>query len=188
VNLHHLDGRGWEQIQPQLTAAKGIIFDARNEDSVYMYGVLAKLTDTEIKGERWCLPTSWLPDRVDVHWLEHRERIKPQVPRLRAQVAFLADSRNIGISETLLAFVEDYRLADIVGAPTAGALGGRNYLNMPGGYSASWTAYKVLKQDGSPRHGVSVQPTIAVTRTRRGVAEGKDEILLRALDVVRGRH
>jgi C-terminal processing protease CtpA/Prc len=44
---------------------------------------------------------------------------------------------------------------------------------------------KVLKHDGSPHHGIGIRPTVPVSRTRKGVAEGKDEILLRALEVVK---
>jgi hypothetical protein len=43
---------------------------------------------------------------------------------------------------------------------------------------------KVLKQDGSRHHGVGIQPTVPATRTIRGVAEGRDEVLDRAIAVV----
>ncbi|MEO8594754.1 MAG: hypothetical protein ABI759_15660 [Candidatus Solibacter sp.] len=46
---------------------------------------------------------------------------------------------------------------------------------------------KVLKHDGSPHHGIGIQPTAPATRTRKGVAAGEDEILLRALQVVKPR-
>jgi hypothetical protein len=39
---------------------------------------------------------------------------------------------------------------------------------------------KVLKHDGSQHHGIGIRPTVPASRTRKGVAEGKDEILLRA--------
>ncbi len=44
----------------------------------------------------------------------------------------------------------------------------------------------VLKHDGSRHHGIGIRPTVPVTRTRKGVAEGKDEILLRGIAVVKG--
>jgi C-terminal processing protease CtpA/Prc len=48
-----------------------------------------------------------------------------------------------------------------------------------------FTGMKVLKHDGSRHHGVGIQPTVAVARTRAAVAAGRDELLERALDVVR---
>jgi C-terminal processing protease CtpA/Prc len=44
---------------------------------------------------------------------------------------------------------------------------------------------KVLKQDGARHHGVGIQPTLPVARTRRGAAEKRDEVLERALAAVK---
>jgi hypothetical protein len=44
---------------------------------------------------------------------------------------------------------------------------------------------KVLKHDGSRHHGVGILATVPVSRTRAGVAEGKDEALERALGLLR---
>jgi C-terminal processing protease CtpA/Prc len=43
---------------------------------------------------------------------------------------------------------------------------------------------KVLKHDGSQHHGIGIKPTVPVSRTLRGVAEGRDEFLERAIEVV----
>lgn len=36
---------------------------------------------------------------------------------------------------------------------------------------------KVLKHDGSQHHGVGIRPTIPISRTRAGIAAGRDEML-----------
>ena len=81
-------------------------------------------------------------------------------------------------------YIEHYKLADIVGGPTAGTNGNVNPLTLPGGYQVMWTGMKVLKHDGSRHHGVGIQPTVPVTRTIRGIAEGRDEVVDRAVAVV----
>jgi len=43
---------------------------------------------------------------------------------------------------------------------------------------------KVLKHDGSRHHGVGIPPTIPVSRTIKGVTEGRDELLERAIEAV----
>ena len=48
----------------------------------------------------------------------------------------------------------------------------------------TWTGMKVLKQDGSRHLDVGILPTDPVSRTIRGVAEGRDELLERALAIV----
>ena len=108
----------------------------------------------------------------------------PQPPRLPARVAFLTDGRAISYAETYLGIVENYKLAAIVGGPTAGTNGNVNPFQLPGGYRLAWTGMKVLKHDGSRHHGVGIQPTVPVARTLRGVAAGRDELLEKAIEVV----
>jgi hypothetical protein len=43
---------------------------------------------------------------------------------------------------------------------------------------------KVLKHDGSRHHGVGILPTVPVSRTIKGIAEGRDEILEKGIEVV----
>jgi len=47
---------------------------------------------------------------------------------------------------------------------------------------------RVLQYDRSPFHGVGVEPTVPVSRTIDGVREGKDEILKRAVELVRDQY
>jgi C-terminal processing protease CtpA/Prc len=84
-----------------------------------------------------------------------------------------------------MGIVEHFKLGEIVGEPTAGTNGNVNPFRLPGGYTVSWTGMKVLKHDGSQHHGIGIRPTVPVSRTRKGVAEGKDEILLKGVEVVK---
>ena len=67
-----------------------------------------------------------------------------------------------------MATVENYRLGEIVGAPTAGTNGDINSFTVPAGYQITWTGMIVLKHDGSQHHGVGILPTVRVSRTRAG--------------------
>jgi C-terminal processing protease CtpA/Prc len=83
-----------------------------------------------------------------------------------------------------MGMVEHYHLGEIVGGPTAGTNGNVNVQDLPGGYRVRWTGMKVLKHDGSRHHGVGIQPTVPVSRTLKGIAEGRDELLEKAIEVV----
>ena len=61
-------------------------------------------------------------------------------------------------------------------------------ITLPGGYTVTWTGMRVLKHDGSRHHGVGILPTVPVSPTLRGLVEGRDEILERALEVVERRN
>jgi C-terminal processing protease CtpA/Prc len=104
---------------------------------------------------------------------------------LTAKKVFLTNGRAISYSETIMAIVEGYRLGEIVGGPTAGTNGNTNPFTVPGGFQINWTGMKVLKHDGSRHHGVGIVPTVPASRTRAGVADGRDEVLERALSLLK---
>ena len=81
-----------------------------------------------------------------------------------------------------MGIVEHYKLAEIVGQPTAGTNGNVNPFTIPGGFTIVWTGMRVLKHDGSQHHGVGIQPTIPASRTIEGIVEGRDELLEVAID------
>jgi len=56
---------------------------------------------------------------------------------------------------------------------------------VPGGYILSWTGMRVLRHDGTRHHGVGISPTHPVSRTIKGIAEGRDEVLEKALELAR---
>ncbi len=98
----------------------------------------------------------------------------------------MIDGRAISYAETWLGIVEHYRLGALVGEPTAGTNGNVNTIALPGGYSVRFTGMKVLKHDGSRHHGIGIRPTVPASRTVRGIREGRDEQLQRAIQVVGG--
>jgi hypothetical protein len=44
---------------------------------------------------------------------------------------------------------------------------------------------KVVKHDGSQHHLIGIRPTVPMNRTIKGILEGRDELLEKALEVVR---
>ena len=84
-----------------------------------------------------------------------------------------------------MGMVEAYKLADIVGEPTAGTNGNINPFTVPGGYRLWWTGMRVLKHDGSraSRRRHPADPSGA--RTIAGIAERRDEILEQAIELAR---
>lgn len=70
-----------------------------------------------------------------------------------------------------MGIVEHFKLAVIAG--------------LPDGATIARTGMKVFKHDDSQQHGVGILPTVLVTRTRQNIAEGKDEVLLRAVEVLK---
>jgi hypothetical protein len=169
-----------------LAGAEGIVFDMRGYPNDVAMDVLPRLAKQPITSALWNVPRVVRPDRLDVQYQQSRwPEMAPQVPRFRGKVAFITDGRVISYAESVMGMVENYKLGEIVGEPTAGTNGNVNPFALPGGYTVVFTGMKVLKHDGSVHHGVGIQPTILVHRTIAGVAAGRDEMLEAAVAAVR---
>jgi C-terminal processing protease CtpA/Prc len=81
--------------------------------------------------------------------------------------------------------IEGYKLATIVRQPTAGTNDNINPFNLPDNYRLSWTGMKVVKHNGSQLHGVGIIPDVYVNKTIKGVAEGRDEFLEKAIEIAK---
>jgi C-terminal processing protease CtpA/Prc len=135
---------------------------------------------------QWHVPWVLRPDHEEMQFERQGEwNLWPAKPFLKAKKAFITDGRAISYAESCMGIVEAYKLGAIVGAPTAGTNGNVNPFALPGGYTVAWTGMKVLKHDGSQHHGVGIVPTVPVSRTRAGVAAGRDEFLERAVGAVK---
>jgi C-terminal processing protease CtpA/Prc len=185
LDLRRLEDPQIQAVLPRLAAARGLIFDLRGLSNASTV-ILSHLTDRQAASSNWQKPITIRPDRQEVDLVTTIWTIPAREPRLRAKVAFLADSRTHGYSETLLLMVEHYRWGEIVGGRTASSNGDLNWLTLPGGCGVQWTGLKVVKHDGSPFQGVGVVPTVPVSPTLRGIAAGRDEVLDKALEVVDG--
>lgn len=185
VDLGRVNEADWKAVAPRLEKAKGIIFDMRGYPGRPGILALGRLTETTIRCARWNVPVVTMPDRLDLRFNESGWDVKPEKPYFTARRVFLTDGRAISYAETVMGIVEHYKLGEIVGGPTAGANGNVNPFRLPGGFTVSWTGMKVLKHDGSQHHGIGILPTVPASRTRAGVAEGRDEVLGRALQIVK---
>ncbi|MEA2600555.1 MAG: hypothetical protein QOF89_1547 [Acidobacteriota bacterium] len=167
----------------RLATAKGVVFDLRGYPKASPL-FIAHIIDSTVTSARWNVPIVTRPDHQDLRWDFSNWPVEPQAPRFKGKIAFLTDGRAISYAETCMGIIESYKLAAIVGGPTAGTNGNINPFQLPGGYRLVWTGMKVLKHDGSRHHGVGIQPTVPVARTLAGVRAGRDEVLEKGIEVV----
>ncbi len=111
----------------------------------------------------------------------------PKSPRLLGKIVFLTGGGAISYAESIMGIVENYKFGEIVGSTTAGTNGNVNLFTLPGGFLVSFTGMIVLKHDGSRHHGVGIAPTVPVVPTAAGIAAGKDEVLEKAVEVLRAK-
>lgn len=170
-----------DSILPTLKSNKAIICDLRgypnNNNEFITY--LLKEKDTSM---HWMqIPKIIYPDQQNVSYNYESWGMKPGKTHLNAKIFFLIDGQAISWAESYLSFIEHYKLATLIGQPTAGTNGDVNRLILQGGFNISFTGLKVVKHNGSQHHGIGIIPNIDVEQTIKAITEGRDEILERAI-------
>ncbi|MDQ3041456.1 MAG: S41 family peptidase, partial [Acidobacteriota bacterium] len=185
VDLDRITDEDFYAALPKLEKATGIIFDLRGYPKVSP-AIIKHLIDKPIQSAQWLKPIVKTPDHQNMTDYDRGGRwdLQPEKPRLTAKIAFLTDGRAISYAESYLGIIEAYKLAEIVGEPTAGTNGNINPFTVPGGYRVIWTGMRVIKHDDSRHHGIGIKPTVPISRTIKGIREKRDEQLEKAITVV----
>jgi C-terminal processing protease CtpA/Prc len=148
--------------------------------------MLNHLSRDTLLSARFQIPQYTHPDQKQLVGYEmSRTEFAPRSPRVDGQVVFLTDTRAISAAETFMGIVKHYDLGTIVGQPTAGANGNINRTSLVGDWAVIWTGMRVRKHDGSQHHLVGIRPDVEAERTIKGIRSGRDEVLEKALKLIR---
>jgi carboxyl-terminal processing protease len=96
------------------------------------------------------------------------------IPLLHIPIVVLTDAGSASSSEIVAAAVRDYHLGAVVGARTAGALGGAEFFGLNDGSGLEITEAHVLGAKGEVIDGVGIPPTFAVSTTAQDLSTGHD--------------
>lgn len=191
-NIYYVDVNKatMKDITPHLSTlaqAKGIVFDLRTYPETI--DIISHLIDQPVACAKWNIPKIIYPDQKKSigfnksgRWLIH-----PQKPRFKGKMVFLTGKGAGSAAETFMGIIKYYKLAAIIGEPTGGKNGNVNIINLPGDYYVKWTGMKVLKYDDSQHHLIGILPTIPFKRTIKGVREGRDEYVERAIKLIKDK-
>ena len=169
----------------ELASAKGVIFDMRGYP-VYSYDVIYHLLKEPDTVRAWFkAPRIIYPDYENVNFEGYSKGWRPKQPQIKGKIVFLMYGGTISAAETIMSYIEHYKLATIVGQASAGTNGSVVSFDIPGNIKIRFTGAKVVKPDGSNYHLIGIKPTVPVERTIQAVIEGRDEFLEKALEVIK---
>ncbi len=189
LNMDMIEMDTINKLLPALEKCKAIICDARGypKGNHFFITHLMKTDDTTTSWMQ--IPRIVYPDRENItgyykaNWIPIMKARKPYLGDKK--VVYITDGGAISYAESCLGYIEGYKLATIVGQPSAGTNGNINPFILPGGYTIIWTGMKVLKHNGSQHHGIGILPNVYVTRTIKGIKEGRDEFLDKAIEIAK---
>lgn len=171
------------ELRARLAGATHIVFDMRSATPISP--ILGSLLDAPAAASPVGTPVLMRPDQADMVFEPETSTIVPQVPSVRARLAFVADARTLGQPERDLIAAREAKLGPIVGSTTAGTAGDITDVALLGALRVAFTGRMARLEDGEALMGVGVAPDIAVAPTIAGVAAGRDEVLERAIEAVK---
>lgn len=187
INFTRIESDTLKRLLPQLVNTKAIICDLRGYPNQNHFFINHLLKENDTSSSWMKIPKIVYPNRNKlVGYKKQGWLLQKREPYLGDKnIVFLTDGRAISYSESFLSFIKGYNLATIIGQPTAGTNGNINTLNLEGGFKITWTGMMVLNHDGSRHYGIGIIPDIYVKKTIEGIKSGKDEVLLRALALIK---
>jgi C-terminal processing protease CtpA/Prc len=187
VDLSLLDDAAVDSMFNALRNTSAIIFDGRGYPRGTTFSLAARLATTAgVVLARGTFPINLSPDPnqrglTTGAWVSQPTTKWRYTGRTAVLIDLLAQSQAEQIVLALAATG-----ATLIGSPTGGALGSTTPVILPGGIRASFPSGEWHRADGTPLQRVGIQPDIAVRPTIAGIRAGRDEVLERAIEFVRG--
>lgn len=185
VNMDKLSEEEMEAEVSNIRKYKNLIIDLRGyprtDQKHRLLNYLLPIADST----KWlCSKQIYLPDFKYYKETCNGHRLRKFISDnpLKINTVLLVDERSVSNAEMFSQTVKHYKLATIIGRPTAGANGNRNDINLLNGFQISFTGMKVTNPDETLFHAVGVIPDILVNETPDDIKSGKDIYMEKALE------
>jgi C-terminal processing protease CtpA/Prc len=173
------------EIMEAAKGTKGLVIDIRNYPSEFMVFALSKyLLAAPAKFVKFSMPVVTYPGMF-----EYRQgpALPPgKGPAYAGKVIILVNELSQSQAEyTTMAF-RAVPGARVVGSTTAGADGNVSAITLPGNISTMITGLGVYYPDGRETQRIGIVPDVVVTPTIKGIRDGRDEVLEKAVQLIEG--
>lgn len=103
----------------------------------------------------------------------------------KGKVIILANETTQSAAETHVMAFKTAPRATLIGSPTAGANGDIYFIHLPGGITTTASGLGMYYPDGSETQRVGIIPDIEVRPTIEGISANRDELLEKAIEIIR---
>jgi C-terminal processing protease CtpA/Prc len=176
----------------ELMGTKAIVLDLRNgggPGAAWVLGPYLAQANTPYRVARLRRPSYQGPPKAEAPeaaWLALDDIQRPAARnRYPGRVFVLIDERTAGPAEHAALIFKAATAVTFVGSPTNGTNGDTTALRLPGGLALRFSAHDVRQGDGAKLQRVGIQPNVAAAPTVRGLRNGRDDVLEKALDLAR---
>jgi C-terminal processing protease CtpA/Prc len=107
------------------------------------------------------------------------------IKRYKGSIVILVNEQSQSQAEYTTMALRTSSRSVVMGSQTAGADGNISYVPFPGGFSSPFSGIGVFYPDGKETQGIGMVPDIMILPSQQGVANGKDEVLEKAIEYIR---
>lgn len=172
------------KIMAEAQNTKGLIIDIRNYPSDFVVFSLSKyMLDKPAEFVRFSQLQLTYPGNFE-HSLPLKVVPDAKVPHYPGKVVILVNEISQSQAEYTTMALRTAPRATVVGSTTAGADGNVSSIVLPGNVQTRISGIGVYYPDGRETQRIGIVPDVEVKPTLKGIAEGRDELLEKAVQLV----
>jgi C-terminal processing protease CtpA/Prc len=184
ADLRLLRAEGVDAMLDALKDTRGLVLDLRGYPRGSAWALAPRLNTRGATTS--ALISRPLLSAGEVREVRHPEALPTtDKPLYRGRVVVLVDARTLSQGEYTAMMLQAASGAKLVGSPSAGAVGDTTNVCLPGAVCVLFTGQRFETPDGRAVQGVGLRPDVEVQPTVRGLRSGRDEVLERALTLLR---
>jgi C-terminal processing protease CtpA/Prc len=187
VDLERLQAADADSVFELVHRTPGLILDMRGYPSSSAPWMLVARLARHARRAAFLVETPRYEGRSGTFSLQETPALPVEPPpgdRYAGRIVTLADGSSQSAAETVCLMIKAATDAVFVGSQTSGANGGVTRTVLPGGIVVNFTGYAVRNPDGSQFQRVGIVPDVEARPTLRGIREGRDEVLERAVELL----
>ncbi len=171
----------WEEVQK----AKGVIIDDRNYPSDFvLFDLMSYLLPKSTPFVKFSKGNITTPGLFTFKYtLEVGEKNHDS---FKGKVIILVNEVSQSSAEYHAMAYRVHPNATVVGSTTAGADGNVSEISLPGGIMSLISGIGVYYPDGKETQRIGIVPDIEIKPTIQGIKEGRDEVLEKAIQIIKG--
>ena len=183
INLEYIKSADIKEIPKELFQTKGIIIDIRNYPNDNIFMELSQIFSDEIKP----FSKSLIPNLENIGefiFTKNEQTIRRSNYNYKGKIIVLVNEETQSNAEYTTMALQATGKTTVVGSNTAGADGNISFIILPGGFKTSFTGLGIYYPDGKETQRIGLVPDVYVKPTIKGVKEGKDEVLEKAIQLI----
>lgn len=190
ADLNRLTSADTDGLLEKFRAAKAIVFDARGDSRDIFERLAARLTEErDAPAAVLTGPLTMVPDvpQTGIATRSSSFFLVQTIPnssgwKYKNKTVMLIDERTIGQAEHAGLFFEAANKTAFIGSSSAGADGEVTSFVVPGGVTISFSSHDVRQVNGGKLQRLGLQPAVSISPTIKGIRDGRDEVLDKALE------